>query len=252
MIAHPERLDRDTLYELRSLLALYPYFQTARILMLQNLFLLHHPSFDEELRNAAIYITDRKVLFRMIEASHYRLKTEKHEAPVIRNKEEQDSRTLSLIDDFLDSLPKDPDAHDGAEETKKEKRKPTPADAAVDYVAYLLECESDEQQQDEKTPQMIGQNLIDSFIENDKGKIVLNENPLLKPDIDSAPPEDKKEGEEGFATETLARIYIKQGKYSRALEIIKQLNLQDSKKNSYFADQIRFLEKLIINNNKKT
>ena len=69
---HPERLDRSTLYELRSLLALYPYYQTVRLLLLQNLYLLHDPTFDEELRRAAIYITDRRVLFQMIEAVHYR------------------------------------------------------------------------------------------------------------------------------------------------------------------------------------
>ena len=40
LINHPERLDRETLYELRSMLALYPYFQTARLLMLQNLLLV--------------------------------------------------------------------------------------------------------------------------------------------------------------------------------------------------------------------
>ena len=34
LIKHPEQMDRETLYELRSLLALYPYFQTARLLML--------------------------------------------------------------------------------------------------------------------------------------------------------------------------------------------------------------------------
>ena len=32
LIRHPEQLDRDTLYELRSMLALYPYYQTARLL----------------------------------------------------------------------------------------------------------------------------------------------------------------------------------------------------------------------------
>ena len=58
LVKHPERLDRDSLYELRSMLALYPYFQVARLLMLRNLYLLHDPSFDEELRRAAIYITD--------------------------------------------------------------------------------------------------------------------------------------------------------------------------------------------------
>ena len=73
LILHPDRMDRETLYDLRSLLALYPYFQTARLLLLQNLYILHDPSFDEELRRSAIYITDRRVIFNMIEAVHYQL-----------------------------------------------------------------------------------------------------------------------------------------------------------------------------------
>jgi tetratricopeptide (TPR) repeat protein len=249
LIEHPERMDRDTLYELRSLLALYPYFQTARLLMLQNLYLLHDPSFDQELRQAAIYITDRKVLFQMIEAAHYQLKVQNTQPELVDrlDADDRDSRTLSLIDDFLDSLPKDE-----SQQEKKGKRKPTPADAAVDYVAYLLESESDEdREQAAEVPQLIGQSLIDSFINNDKGKIVLNENPTLKPDLDADTVDRQKEGEEGYFTETLARIYIKQGNYSKALEIIRQLSLDNPKKNAYFADQMRFLEKLIINSNKK-
>ena len=252
LIDHPERMDRDSLYELRSTLALYPYFQTARLLLLQNLYLLHDPSFDQELRQAAIYITDRKVLFQMIEAAHYQLKVQKpQQEKKAVSADERDSRTLSLIDDFLDSLPKDNEE----ENQKKGKRKPTPADAAVDYVAYLLESETEkEREQAAKAPQLIGQSLIDSFINNDKGKIKLNENPTLKPDLDSDLTTEKKEGktgEQGIFTETMARIYIKQGNYSKALEIIRQLSLENPKKNVYFADQIRFLEKLIINNNKK-
>lgn len=69
-------MNRETLYDLRALLALYPYYQTARLLMLQNLYLLHDPSFDEELRRAAIYISDRKVIFQMVEAAHYQLKSQ--------------------------------------------------------------------------------------------------------------------------------------------------------------------------------
>jgi len=60
LIRHPEQMDKETLYDLRSLLALYPYYQPARLLLLQNLYLLHDPSFDEELRRSAVYITDRK------------------------------------------------------------------------------------------------------------------------------------------------------------------------------------------------
>ena len=248
LINHPERLDRDTLYELRSLLALYPYFQTARLLLLQNLYLLHDPSFDEELRRAAIYITDRKVIFQMIEAGHYQLIPQRKPTTTPRNDNGQQNRTLTLIDSFLDSIPKDEPNNKEADN----KRKPTPADAAVDYVAYLLESESEEERrQASEMPQLIGHSLIDSFIENDKGKIVLNENPTLKPDIKESSEEGDEQPEEGYFTETLARIYIKQGRYSKALEIIRRLSLQYPKKNAYFADQIRFLEKLIINNNTK-
>ena len=74
LIRHPELMDKETLYDLRSLLALYPYFQTARLLLLQNLYLLHDPSFDEELRRSAVYVADREVVFNLVEAAHYRLR----------------------------------------------------------------------------------------------------------------------------------------------------------------------------------
>ena len=228
LIQHPERLDRDTLYELRSMLALYPYYQNVRLLMLQNLYLLHDPTFDEELR--------------LIESAHYQIRpkkedTEPQQAP-------HESRTLSLIDTFLDSIPKE------EEKPAEPKRKPTPADAAVDYVAYLLETEGDKAAEEESIPEMPGQDLIDSFIKSDKRKFVLNEEPLLSPPVESVAENASEEPEEEYFTETLARIYIKQGRYSKALEIIQRLSLQVPKKNAYFADQIRFLEKLIINNNK--
>ena len=245
LIKHPEQLDRDTLYELRSILALYPYYQTARLLMLQNLFLLHDPSFDEELRRAAIYITDRRVLFDMIEAAHYRLRPSKPVASQTAETTAQPSasRTISLIDNFLESMPK--------EEAPKEKRKPTPADAAVDYVAYLMESEPEGEMMPGEIPQMPGQDLIDSFINSDKGRIVLNEGPLLAPEDEKVEEFVEKDPEEEYFTETLARIYIKQGRYSKALEIIQRLSLVYPKKNAYFADQIRFLKKLIINNKTK-
>ena len=245
LVQHPERMDRDTLYELRSLCALYPYYQTARLLMLQNLYLLHDATFDEELRRAAIYITDRRVLFNMIEASHYQLKSKtsrSQNAPAVTA--QTGSRTLSLIDNFLDSIPKD------EEENTTKKRKPTPADAAIDYVAYLLDTE-DETEAAADIPEMPGQQLIDTFINSDKPKFVLSETPVQAPlaaELDDVATEGV--GEEYF-TETLARIYIKQGRYLKAFEIIQRLSLQFPKKNAYFADQIRFLEKLILNNNKK-
>ncbi len=48
-------------------------------------------------------------------------------------------------------------------------------------------------------------------------------------------------------SETLASMMIKNGNYTKALEIILQLSLDMPKKSVYFADQIRFLRKLIVN-----
>ena len=98
---------------------------------------------------------------------------------------------------------------------------------------------------------MRGQNLIDNFINKEGGNFDLKEVPEFLPQLEENEKSDENGGDEGYFTETLARIYIKQGRYSKALEIIKRLTLNYPKKNAYFADQIRFLEKLIINNNKK-
>lgn len=48
-------------------------------------------------------------------------------------------------------------------------------------------------------------------------------------------------------TETLAKIYIKQGKFQQAINIFERLCLKYPEKSVYFADQIRFLKKLINN-----
>ncbi|PXX20958.1 hypothetical protein EJ73_02039 [Hoylesella shahii DSM 15611 = JCM 12083] len=246
LVNHPELLDKETLYDLRSIVALHPYYQPARLMMLQNLYILHDPTFDEELKRASVYLTNRNVVFEMIEASHYKLKTEERRTKQIQQTDGNESRTISLIDNFLDSLPVDK-----TQETQKPHRKPTPADAAIDYVSYLIEVESEEQEVQQDTPQLKGQTLIDNFIYNEGGKMQLKDEPEFMPVVDDNTSTETTQGTDGYFTETLAKIYIRQGKFEKALEIIRRLNLNYPKKNVYFADQIRFLEKLIINNNNK-
>lgn len=72
-IQHPEALNRDTLYELRTLVARYPYFQSLRLLYLKNLYVLHDINFGAELRKAVLYVSDRRVLFYLIECDRYAL-----------------------------------------------------------------------------------------------------------------------------------------------------------------------------------
>ena len=277
-------MNRETLYDLRALLALYPYYQTARLLMLQNLYLLHDPSFNEELRRAAIYISDRKVIFQMVEAAHYQLKsqnTNRHEA--VEGKPKSD-RTSSLIDHFLHSIPTEAEER---EKEPEEKRKPTPADAAVDYVAYLMETETEtEHEQPSRTIA-----LIDDFIEEGGFKLHKDKEEDDQEDAQEAPsasdsgiasgnanasdsadaadgtnasdvadvnanagakPADAADADSGGVfTETLARIYIKQGKYERAYQIIDRLYKQHPQKSAFYVDQLRFLEKLMLNEKKR-
>ena len=52
-------------------------------------------------------------------------------------------------------------------------------------------------------------------------------------------------------SEGFARIIIKNHNYSKALEIIQAISLNNSEKSAYFADQIRFLRKLVLNQSKQ-
>ncbi len=53
--------------------------------------------------------------------------------------------------------------------------------------------------------------------------------------------------EDSLLSESLAKIFIKQRRYERAYEIISNLSLKFPEKSIYFADQMRFLQKLIYN-----
>ena len=96
---------------------------------------------------------------------------------------------------------------------------------------------------------MKGQEWIDNFLEKSEEQPLIAS--MTEEEEDETEKNEPESEEESYFTETLAKIYIKQHKYSRALEIIRSLYLKYPEKNVYFADQIRFLEKLIINNNSK-
>lgn len=236
-IKHPEMLNRDTLSNLRRLVEEYPYFQPARLLYLRNLYQLHDTAFDKELRKASFYLTDRTMLFMLIEGENYKLEPVKKNHAKVKEEKSATERTGSLIDSFLANIP---------EEKPKRRVK---ADASTDYMAYLMQTEGTLSRV-ETAPTMRHQDLIDSFIDQGDGRIVLPDQPDEELQIPVVADENIS-NDESYFTETLAKIYIKQGRYTKALEIIRRLSLKYPKKNRYFADQIRFLEKLIINNKNK-
>ena len=253
---HPEMLNKDTIYALREMVARYPYYQAARILFLKNLFLLHDSSFGEELRKAAILIGDRRVLFDMVEGENYKLHADKATQDEIADKAALAGvdRTESLIDRFLGSgLPMENEK----DEDLPRRKKPTVADATNDYMAYLMQTDDAEPERGSAEETSPGENvkakssqkrsdeLIENFIDNSSERIVLQDNPTLVPETPENTANDDA-NEEDYFTETLAKIYIKQGRYEKAMEIIRKLNLNYPKKTRYFADQMRFLHKLVL------
>ncbi len=270
-IQHPETLNQDSLYELRTLVARYPYSQSVRLLYLKNLYLLHDVSFGAELRKAVLYVADRRSLFYLIEGENYKLNRNEQSVSILEKDEPGIDRTLFLIDAFLSKMP---DVQSQSSEL----------DYTMDYTAYLLHDDKADDVVENKMRPLRGQDLIDGFLNKmnadeknlpteqmnadksqmDKDVLLADvseesTSPLISMPIsvndDQAEGEEEEKSEDcvvereddSYFTETLAKIYIKQHRYEKALEIIKKLSLNYPKKNAYFADQIRFLEKLIIN-----
>lgn len=77
--------------------------------------------------------------------------------------------------------------------------------------------------------------------------------PKAKPEVEPEAKPEPKPVPQAALSESLAKVFIKNGNYQKALEIITEISLNNPKKSVYFAHQIRFLKKLIaISNGSET
>jgi len=234
LIANPDSLDASTLDNLQSVVDKYPYFHTSRLLYTKNLDRTNSDSYGSELSKTAVLCADRKRLFYLIYDEDYRKLL--HE-PATAHAEEKD-RTGELLDSFLTSL----DQGETVETSYDEEGLPI---VSVDYFSYL-QSQGEESATNETADQKLQHHdIIDAFIEKAASDTIFTPGESTAAEI-SQNSDNMDDGGE-FLTETLARIYIKQKKYEQALTIIKRLSLNFPKKSVYFADQIRFLEYLILN-----
>jgi hypothetical protein len=238
----PSKLNAETLPELKALVEKYPFYQVARLLYIANLYKLHSQDFGAELRKASSFVPDRSALFALTEGVHYTLQTPGNNVNI--ETEGDSTRTISLIDRFLQEGGIETDDDYGPE-----REQPSLLDLTTDYASYLMQ--QDEQASNApgnphgEAPKLKGADLIDNFIEETKGKQRMDI-PNVE-DGEFASPEFSVEDEEIY-TESMVNIYIKQGRYQQALEILRKISLNNPKKSSNFAAQIYLLEVLLKEN----
>lgn len=144
--------------------------------------------------------------------------------------EERDTRTSSPR---KSNLEKDVSVDDYAEEPTKEQK---PGQSSPKEVSGSQEETEEpngaEQTADEKKSK---EELIDTFIQNEPS--VKRGNPIFY-DPSEAARQSVMERDD-LVTETLAKLYVKQGKVLQAIKIYEKLKLKFPEKSAYFASQIK-------------
>ena len=152
----------------------------------------------------------------------------------------RDERMMSLLDSFLEGQGESADVSMelGA--------------VPVDYVSAYLATPNPAESASDKAIRSKTEQLLDTFLSSDYRKPSFEPQPedTAQTDALDEADEDAEPLDDTYFTETLARIYLKQRRYDKALEIIRSLYLNFPNKSIYFADQIRYLEKLVLINQK--
>jgi len=269
MINNTVQVDRQMLNEVKDLIGLFPYFQTAHLLLLKGLHAYEDVKFKNQLTQSAIHVADREVLYYLLnrkEEEHWneqvKTKTEQLEDLVTENPDHQqvvieDSKSSAdmiagmdapdmvlNIDEgenpFEDTVVYlDPSFMLNEQDDLLELDLGTPVNRDTHPADDLPEYQLPEKKPGDKTVQA---ELIDRFI---------LANPRIGPVTDKSerPVEDISkpfvEDTGGLVTETLAKIYFTQGYYSKAMDIYERLSLKYPEKSSYFATQIEKIREFI-------
>lgn len=257
LMHRPHDLSQQDAQVLQELIHQFPYFQTAHLLYLKGLHNENSIHFDKQLKVAAAYSGDRKVLYQLIHqpAEKGRVTTE---LPAINSGKEEEIIRNKEVDIHTSSLDK--------------MMREEAISASVIYNIEQLE----EQQQEEKEEELIEQK------ENPEKTIDFNSNhsfsdwlklsgggqskkskslDLIEKFIEETPkmpkPEAKffspvnfakrsvSDADDALITETLAKIYFDQGNLPKALKAYQALILKHPEKKAIFAARIKTIKKLI-------
>jgi hypothetical protein len=267
--------------ELEAVLTEYPYFQAARAIHLKGLKTLNSFKYNDALKVTAAYTTDRDILFDFITSEEFLQNSiadsitgkssDKEKAETPQEKVVDDLAKKELIEKSDDApLPqsiddadhildpnlfksKDPKIDLEIAQAKKEAEKTLEIGTPLTFTkdekhsfAEWLNLTTRKPIQREKASSEIEKGiskeekfeLIDRFIDENP-KIIPSES-SSKIDMKSSLKIDKNE----LMTETLAKVYLEQKKYIKAMQAYKILSLKYPEKSGFFADRIKAIEKI--------
>jgi len=227
-------LDNNSLKEIKTVCDEYPYFQTAHILLIKNLRKLRKSDYFENLKKNIVFISNKEILYQHINTIDYLLTKD--------NDLRKDTKKENDIKEKLVTHKKDDQVNkvkntDIKVESEKKKIKAKDDDY---FELDLSESVQSEITTETKKAKPDNNNLIDEFITS-QPRIIPKEKPLVE-NIDIS--EESVMDKEDYMTETLAKVYIKQGYYSKAMFIYEKLRLKYPEKSTYFAAQIEKVKKL--------
>lgn len=209
LLCDPQSIQPQHISALEALTEAYPYSASFVFLYLYGLAKTEDVRYSAELKRLVAYLPRRERLYEML--AHI---NEKNSAPA---QLEQSTNGFDLIDSFLQ------EARSAGEDLPIDLLFDRPE--ASDYFGDVESSADD--------PQVALEMLTTS-------QEASNEESEATQEVASRDSE--------LFTETLARIYIQQGKYERALSILTSLYLHYPQKNRYFAEQIRYLKRLVNSN----
>lgn len=252
----PGQISPEVIPQLKELLAAFPSFQTGHVLLLKGLYETGDVLYEKYLSKIAAYAGNREVLYDYImgrqkqalsEPEILPLNQETVPPPVLDSaaKAEPAERknyfdTVTVSNDYFNlrnapAMPGGSDQFDGVRSFSQ----------WLDLMSgrpHQAEPEAPESPEKSKKWE-----LIDSFI-SEKHDFNAARDKQIDREISSGDLSTKSVTEkEEFMTETLARIYIKQKNYNKALHIFKKLSLKYPEKSIYFAGQIKIVEDLKTN-----